>query len=468
MKKLVIIVFFSVACGYSQTISQADLDRFALAGVTQKTSPYSYVTTKSKIIDYPVVQTLSVTPGTDITTTLQTAIDAASSANPDGGAIVVPNGTYYINSFGWTSGTGNTRYGIRMANNIEIRGASRSGTKLISRIQGESGKATAIFGFDNVSYAGLRNLTVQWDPNTTCEPWDDIRWIEDHPGDTQADFDAAEQLLADQGNNFLKYNDEVPPGCLLDEFQLDVVSCIFESDATDNWTYQIDIIESGSDPWRSRGDHNEAREVFVNRAYRKDGGKAYFSVHGDDNLIIDSIIMRIRHILFSNFGSLRPTFNVGCNILTDRDWNAHENDDEKNILENSVIEMGGWSGNGALPFQTGSPGLHSPPGANNWTLNNTVSTARGGNIIQPNPGDNGGPNEDLDISVQGRIYEFQTGLYQEVWVSEEAVPASGQIYSPGTTIGYWTVNDFDTYGLNGFSESGGNGMGTKSSTLIKM
>jgi len=424
MKKLTYLLFFISASFFAQSdpVHQSDIDRYSLSGVQSKVSPYPFISSESNIIDYPIVQTISTQSEID---NLQATLNSISSSNVDGAALLVQNGTYNIAST------------INMPSNVEIRGQIRGGVIFTTERRSLGGSLYAMFSFSSGrSYSGFRNIIFRYLVNG-CEPYDNI-------SNPNIDIEAVPF-------NSNPYTQGSPCSGIVSDDELQVTWIRMFNDATDNWVYNCEIVESGSTVLQILGDHNEVRDVLIDRAYDKSAGKAYVAFNGTDNLFINSEVYRIRHLLMSSFGnqSAYPsTYNVFYNITTDCDFNHHDGGLGYNLIERCTTDIPAWKGFGGSPYLTGSfgsgnPVQHELPGPRNRFYKNTILNNRGGATTQTNFGYrlNFPSREDLDLTLQNVIYEFDHVItngdnlgaldlqdYQLVKISDQPEPIGGTFY----------------------------------------
>lgn len=284
----------------------------------------------------PIAKT--ITPSDDI----QQAIDEVNSNG--GGVILFAEGTYVI------------RDEIFMKSNVVLRGVDRENVRLESLIRGDDDNKTQTFLFDNTSYAGIENMTLFFSV----------------PGYEPID---REGLDAGAWDSSLFSND---PYGLVDLY---VTTVVMESNSSNNWIDNCNILESGWHTIRIRGNNNTVRNTFVDRAYNKGGnGRGYFNIIGDYNLIVNSTIKRIRHVNIE----LGAEYNVFYNNEIFVDVNFHDGDNGNNLIENNRVFTPTYH---PFPvFTTGNSDFgHQLPGPNNLWVNNIANERQRGEIYsKPN------------------------------------------------------------------------------------
>jgi len=413
----------------------SDINTYIDSGVKYRPN-YTFINDKSYIPVYQNEIVLTgLTNGNNISSQLQTAIN---DADPNT-TLIIPNGTYYINTLNYNHQSTNsnvngvtTADAIRMKSGVVLKGESRTGTIIKTNLRPgtyqliDTGKivktTTTLFKFTNgTSYAGLENLTIQYEANGT-EPIDII-----NPSWTNSDFEAQEAISGTNDVSYFNDNQHLPT---YSDDNLSVASVRLENEAINNWIYQCNILESGNTIVLCLGDNNEFRELLVDRAYIKDAGSAYFSINGENNLTIDSEIYRIRHILTTNFNNVNAypaSYNVFYNITTDTDFNHHDGDLGFNLVERCTSDIPSWKGFDGQPWLTGDATNHLPPGPRNRFYKNTILTNRGGATMSHT-------DPSIDITKQDVIYEFDDTAYQKVIESDQPVPNGGTFYPLGSSI----------------------------------
>ncbi len=214
--------------------------------------------------------------------TINRAIQRVSNAG--GGAILLRNGDYNINSQ------------VRMRSNVSLIGESRSGVVCTIRMRGGSG----FFFGNNTSYAGLYRMTVQGSWGVPRYNW----------------------------NYRLDENDELPG--------IDNISIRFVR-SEDCWLDSVTILNSAQDPVRCNATHTTLRNLHVDGAHKKAGGaQGYFFIQDGYNLITNCYITRLRHISLQGDG-------VEYNVIYDNDFDQeisfHSGDDGNNLIENNRITL---------------------------------------------------------------------------------------------------------------------------------
>ncbi len=311
----------------------------------------------------PIAKT--ITPSDDI----QQAIDEVNSNG--GGVILFAEGTYVI------------RDEIFMKSNVVLRGVDRENVRLESLLRGDDDTKTQTFLFDNTSYSGIENMTLFFSvPN--YEPID------------------REGLDAGAWDRSLFSND---PHGLVDLY---VTTIVMESNSSNNWIDNCNVLESGWHTIRIRGNNNTVRNTLVDRVYNKGGnGRGYFNIIGDYNLIVNSTIKRIRHISIE----LGAEYNVFYNNEIFVDVNFHDGDDGNNLIENNRIFTPTYH---PFPvFTTGNSDFgHRLPGPNNLWVNNVANGRQRGEIY----------------SKPNTIYRLSHTSYETVIETDWEMPACNTFY----------------------------------------
>lgn len=264
-----------------------------------------------------------VNPGDD----LQNAIDFVS--NSGGGVIKLNSGTYPISKT------------LFIKSGVVIRGADKESVILESTVRGYDSNAYSIY-FDDATNAGLENLTHFYKVE----------------GCTPNDYDSLNNGPYDRS---IYDNDP----CGLTDLYVGAVG--MSNNTSDSWIDNCNILESGSHAIRVRGNNCTISRCFIDRAYNKGpGGRAYFDIIGDNNLVVNNTVKRIRH--FAVHQGAR--YNVVFNNLFWVDVNFHSEDDGFNLIEKNTITTPSWHGWNIIA--TGAVEFHKPPGSKNLIYNNTT------------------------------------------------------------------------------------------------
>ncbi|MEL6919332.1 MAG: glycosyl hydrolase family 28-related protein, partial [Bacteroidota bacterium] len=297
---------------------------------------------------------LTVAKSIDPSDNLQSAIDETSSNG--GGVILLSAGTYRITST------------IQLKDNVVLRGVSADQVIMESVIRSEEIFADKVntFEFLDVTNAGLEHLTILYKVDNV-EPID-------------------RDGLTDGGWCWQCFVND-PDGVK----NLYVRQVLIDNSSSNCWVSDCNILKSGDDPITIKGDHNTVRNSYIDRAYNKGGGgRAYFHITGDYNLIVNNTVKRLRHFAIERGAEYNVVYQNNIEV----DINFHNGDDGNNLIERNIINIPTWHSWDAIV--TGDPKFrHSPPGENNIILNNVINNK----------------NENTPYSVPNTIYTltgFQT------------------------------------------------------------
>lgn len=272
---------------------------------------------------------------------LQAAIDNALASG--GGVVLLTAGTYPISQT------------LNMRSNVVLRGVDKSTVIIESTVRGSDQDSRSIY-FNNVSNAGLENLTHFYRVDG-CEPSD--REFLDDGGYSQ------DLYLADP--------------CGMSNIRVNAIE--ISDSSSNNWIDNCNILESGSHPIDIEGDNNTVRNSFIDRAYNKGvGGRGYFVVSGDNNLVVKNTVKRLRHYVIQRGAS----YNVTYKNLFWVDVNFHNDDAGNNLVEQNTITTPSW--HAWDPINTGAENYHQPPGPNNIIYNNTTDYRQTGEQRSGTPG----------------------------------------------------------------------------------
>jgi len=293
-----------------------EMQEYAIAGVTGG-------------IPFETNIVATVSPGDN----LQSVIN---SVNANGGGVILMNeGTYPISST------------LEMKSDVVLRGLNKETVIIESTVKGTDQNDYSIY-FDGVSRAGIENLTHFYRVDG-CSPVDREEL-------NDGVFDRSIYSNEPCGNTNI------------------VVNAIGMSRTTSNsWIDNCNILESGNHPVRLRGNNCTVSRCFVDRAYNKGpGGRGYFDITGDYNLVIDNTIKRLRHFTIQ----LGARYNVVYKNTLWIDINFHDDDDGNNLVEQNTITTPSWHAWSII--STGVAEFHRPPGPNNVIFNNTTNNRQSG------------------------------------------------------------------------------------------
>ncbi|WP_103654423.1 carbohydrate-binding protein [Agarilytica rhodophyticola] len=292
----------------------------------------------------------TINPGNNI----QAAIDEV--ANGGGGVVLLKNGIYKL------SGTS----GIKMKSKVVLRGESRAGVRIESRLT----KGPSIL-FDRVEYAGVENLTHQF-----------------YFGNS----DPRHDWYGNPDNNKSK----------IDSFHMTINS-------KNNWIKDCNIINSGNHPITLSGSHHTATGNYIDGAYNKGGGgSGYYNIwKGSYMLVKNENIRNLRHlgILMQN-----TFYNVVVDNFIATDINFHLGDVGHNLIEGNSIHLPKHHGWGVV--STGLPRFkHMGPGDGNIIVNNltrhdkyNTSEYSQENLVYTMEGYGGPVPTKIKVPKEGRFY----------------------------------------------------------------
>ena len=237
-----------------------------------------------------------------------------------------------------------------MKSNVVLRGVSKDEVIIESTVKGTDSNAYSIY-FDGVSGAGIENITHFYRVDG-CD-------IIDKETLNNGDYDR--QIYS---------NDP----CGITNI---VVGAIGMSKTTSNsWVDNCNILESGSHAIRLRGNNCTVSRSYIDRSYNKGpGGRGYFDITGNYNLVVGNTVKRIRHLAIQ----LGARYNVVYNNLLWVDVNFHDDDAGENLIEKNTITTPSWHGWDIIA--TGAADYHRPPGVNNIIFNNTTNHRQTGESL---------------------------------------------------------------------------------------
>ncbi|MET1260753.1 hypothetical protein ABV409_15500 [Flagellimonas sp. DF-77] len=262
-----------------------------------------------------------------------------------GGVILMTEGTYSISQT------------LMMKSNVVLRGVDKESVIIESTVRGDGQTSRSIY-FDNVSNAGIENLTHFYRVDN-CQITD------------------RQELNDGAYDSNLFQNDP----CGLTNIRVNAIE--MDRSSSNNWIDNCNILESGSHPIDIEGDHNTVRNCFIDRAYNKGpGGRGYVVTTGVGNLFVGNVIKRIRHFIFQRGAK----YNVAFKNTLWVDMNFHSEDGGFNLVEQNTITTPSWH---AWPIiETGREGVpgHEPPGPNNFIYNNLTNHRQTGEQLFGAPG----------------------------------------------------------------------------------
>lgn len=269
----------------------------------------------------PIARTLF--PGDDI----QAAINDVGSSG--GGVVLLSSGTYNVDST------------IDFQDGVVLRGESRDSVILQSTIRSTNEKDTLVF--DNDRYAGVENLTIEYQ----------VPGLEPRQGNGLQD-----------GGFRQDYYQNNPGG----RNDLYVRQIAINQNSSNNWVNNVSILDSGTDPILVAGNNNTLSNNLIDGAYNKgEAGNGYYDVRGDYNLIQGETVRNIRHFAVQQGAA----YNVIVDSTFEVDLNFHNGDDGNNLVESNTINIPSWHVWDI--FDTGAARFgHDTPGQNNILVNNST------------------------------------------------------------------------------------------------
>jgi hypothetical protein len=275
--------------------------------------------------DFPARDTLK--PGDDV----QEALDRAAAQG--GGVVLLMAGIYPIHET------------LEMRDSVLLRGVDRAGVVLSNQLRGPFcpnpfGNVSGI-RFQKVSWAGLENLTVQYQ-------------AVDFPPVDYAYFDYPWQKETFQNN---------PGG----DRQLYVSHVTFDH-ARNAWIRNCQILNAGTDPILVlESEHISITQTRVEGAYNKGGrGNGYFNIEQNSRyvLLAEDTVRAIRHLAIQSGAK----YNVLISNYLEVDVNFHNGDGGHNLVEQNIVRIPEW--HSWHCFSRGVPKHHRPPGPGNLLFNN--------------------------------------------------------------------------------------------------
>lgn len=202
--------------------------------------------------------------------------------------ILLKNGTYTFNS------------SVRIYSNATLIGESKEG--VIIKLQDKGN-----ISMYNGSNMGLRNLTI----------------------------------IGDYG---LAVPDSASYTNTMNQEELLAFRTVDMSAASESFVDNVKILNSISHPIFVAGSagaqknayHNTLRDLEIDGAYNKDGGRGYFHMGGDHNLITGCKISHIRHVTFQDESS---KYNVFYKNELRQEVSFHNNDGGNNLIEHNRIKL---------------------------------------------------------------------------------------------------------------------------------
>lgn len=275
--------------------------------------------------DFPVRETLE--PGADI----QEALDRAAAKG--GGVVLLKAGVYPIHET------------LEMRDSVILRGVDRSDVALSNQLRAPffPNPFDNVSGirFQNVSWAGLENLTVAYQA---------------------VDFSPVDYAYFDYPWQKQTFRND-PQG----ERQLYVTHVTFDH-ARNAWIRNCQILNAGTDPILVlESEHISITQSRVEGAYNKGGrGNGYFNVEQNSRyvLIAADTVRAIRHFAIQSGAKYNAIIGNDFEV----DVNFHNGDGGHNLVEGNIIRIPEW--HSWHCFSRGVPKHHRPPGPGNLLFNN--------------------------------------------------------------------------------------------------
>ncbi len=269
---------------------------------------------------------------------IQKAIDQMSNRS-GGGVVLLKNGTYNL-------GTKT----FRMKSNVRLRGQSKNGVKLRSRLRETNNRREKIlFVFNGVKRAGLEDLSVELVlPSGTVINDDRNNPTNRHCGNCWKNNPSG------KNNLYVQFID---------------ISRNTENSWIDNCVFR----NSGTNPIEVNGKHITCRNnVFDTSANKGGGGEGYYLIQGQNGLYYNETVKRLRHFVLQ--GAARYNVVYECDLEVD--VNFHNGDRGNNLIEKNKITSLRWRSWNA--FATGGARFgHDEPGPNNIIYNNDATDRDG-------------------------------------------------------------------------------------------
>ena len=266
-----------------------------------------------------------VKPGQSI----QGAIDEVSRSG--GGVVLLEKGTH------------RTTKELTLRTNVVLRGVSKEGVTVLTRLRGTSKSKKNAINFRGTKKAGIEDITFRFDSGG-------IKPVDDRNSDT---------------NKFCKACWQNDPKGKKDLY----VRFVFMDKNTQNsWVDNCRFYDAGTDPLWIQGKYITCRNNLIDGCINKgSGGNGYYDVRGEYILVANETVKRIRHYAIQQ--GAKYTVTIGSNFEVD--VNFHNKDRGHNLVEKTKITIPRWRGWGT--FGTGGARYgHSKPGPLNIIYNNTT------------------------------------------------------------------------------------------------
>ncbi|MCL3779611.1 T9SS type A sorting domain-containing protein [Prolixibacteraceae bacterium JC049] len=152
----------------------------------------------------------------------------------------------------------------------------------------------------------------------------------------------------------------------------------FPSSSKNCWLDKVSIINSGSrafDIWR--GSHHTFRDCHIERVWNKGaGGHGYIQFSGDHCLMYNCVVKKMRHIAIQREGC---EYNVFYKNIVEQDFNFHNKDKGRNLVEQNTCLLPKGLGSGWHPVMGPWSYIHDDPGPRSAIYkNNFVENNNGG------------------------------------------------------------------------------------------
>jgi len=278
----------------------------------------------------PVIRTLSPTNSQG----LQNAINAVNPSRPS--VILLRPGTYNINR------------SVLLKSNVILRGMDKQRVKFNVSVRSNGSRDTPTIRLVNTRKTGLEDITFEYIPpsGSNITLYDD-RNVPLNRFCGNRCFSSDPGGVRNMHVSFVRITDN-SKNCWVD-------NCVFRN--------------AGGDPLEIFGDHNTFRNNFVDACFNRGAnGTGYYDIRGNNNLISNERVRRIRHFGIQNGAK----YNVVINCDLEVDVNFHNGDGGFNLIEKNKITSLRWRSWGA--FASGSARFgHRRPGNNNIIFNNTTA-----------------------------------------------------------------------------------------------
>ncbi|MEM6885192.1 MAG: hypothetical protein AAF571_09180 [Verrucomicrobiota bacterium] len=143
-----------------------------------------------------------------------------------------------------------------------------------------------------------------------------------------------------------------------------------------NWLYWIRALDAANNTVNMGGSNNVVLASIFDGAWNKGpGGRGYFVVKGNRNLIAGNTFTGLRHFSIQRWSSSR-TWSSNNVVAANEfyvDMNFHSGDGGSNLIVENNFRVPSFHPWGA--YATGVPGQHGAPGPNNFVVRNVTHTS---------------------------------------------------------------------------------------------